>query len=235
MANSKSQIAATTPAPWAVQPPASSFRFPASCLAPRQSRRRAAVRAVDSRRVPAGDEPACAAMAHGARSVARAARELDRAQPGPVGAELALARAAVDAGVVWAGVGGAPANQQIRQQSQIGEPQHHESRRFVNRHSLFAHAPHRHSRPVRTDLARLAGDAALSRPLPVHLQPGVLRGDGGWPGMAVAPLESGVCSGARRVAGRGGGDAARVLARPGLSRRRSPGRGALRARTLAPR
>ena len=34
---------------------------------------------------------------------------------------------------------------------------------------------------------------------------------------------------------RGGGDAVRVLARPGLPRRRSPGRGALRARTLAPR
>ena len=97
-----------SPSPLA--PNHSSFQLPASSLAPRQSRRRVAIRTVDSGRLPAGDEPARPALAHRARSLARAARELDRAQPGPVRAELALARAAADAGAVWAGVVCATAN-----------------------------------------------------------------------------------------------------------------------------
>ena len=64
MANGKWQMAATTPAPWAVQTPASSFQLPASGLAPRQSRRGVAIRSVDSNRFPAGDEPARPALAN---------------------------------------------------------------------------------------------------------------------------------------------------------------------------
>ena len=138
-----------------------------------------------------------------------AARELDRTQPGPVGTELALARAAADDGPVRAGAACPLANGR----SPVADGKRPSS--FAIRHSSFIlHpssfilGPHRYPRPACADPARFAGDAALPCALPVHLQPGVLRGDGCRPGMAAAPLEGRVCSGAWRLAGRGGSDAA---------------------------
>ena len=113
MANGKWQIASLPPRPesrfhaCSADSPVSSFQPPASSLAPRQPRRCIAIRTMDSSRLPTGDQPARPAVADRARPLACAARELDSAQPGPVGAELAVASAVADAGVVWTGVGGA--------------------------------------------------------------------------------------------------------------------------------
>ena len=179
----------------------------------------AAIRAVDSPRVAPGHAAARAALAERARPVGCFARRVDGAVARTAGAFVGLA-----------GAGASPRAVRVRDDLRSQRKGDRGQRRDRRWHGCGRPRPG-HLRAVPADPGRFCGHAALPRPVSVYLQPGILRGAGRRVGRPRGAFAAPRLGRLRSLVDRSRGNAGRVLARPGLPCRRSPGRSSRTAGT----